>query len=98
MYVDTSVLMDGRILEVAKTGFITADLIIPRSVIGELAVSRWIDSSKRTRARYGLDIAQKLKDCDNISVKILQDSGMPHENVDDRLLSLVKVWWRDLHY
>ena len=93
MYVDTSVLMDGRILEVAKTGFITADLIIPRSVIGELQLlADGSDSSKRTRARYGLDIAQKLKDCDNISVKILQDSGMPHENVDDRLLSLVKKY------
>lgn len=93
MYVDTSVLMDGRILEVTKTGFITADLIIPRSVIGELQLlADGSDSSKRTRARYGLDIAQKLKDCDNISVKILQDSGMPHENVDDRLLSLVKKY------
>jgi pilT protein domain protein len=93
MYVDTSVLMDGRILEVAKTGFITADLIIPRSVIGELQLlADGSDSSKRTRARYGLDIAQKLKDCDNISVKILQDSGMPQENVDDRLLSLVKKY------
>ena len=81
MYVDTSVLMDGRILEVAKTGFITADLIIPRSVIGELQL-----------LADGSDIAQKLKDCDNISVKILQDSGMPHENVDDRLLSLVKKY------
>lgn len=93
MYVDTSVLMDGRILAIAKTGFITADLVIPRSVVGELQLlADGGDSEKRSRARYGLDIAQKLKSCDLVNVRILQDGNMAREGVDNRLLSLVKKY------
>lgn len=93
MYVDTSVLMDGRILEIAKTGFITADLVIPRSVIGELQLlADGSDSEKRSRARYGLDIAQQLKACENLNVRLFQDGNVAREGVDDRLLSLVKKY------
>ena len=54
VYVDTSALMDGRILAVAQTGFIGDDLIIPRSVIRELQLlADGKDSEKRTRARAG---------------------------------------------
>lgn len=92
MYVDTSVLMDGRILPIAETGFITADLVIPRSVIGELQLlADGGDNDKRARARYGLDIAQKLRASDAVNVRILQDNDL-RGGVDDRLLALAKKY------
>lgn len=92
MYVDTSVLMDGRILAIAKTGFITADLVIPRSVIAELQLlADGGDHDKRARARYGLDIARKLRACDTVSVRLLQD-GAAREGVDNRLLQLAQKY------
>lgn len=92
MYVDTSVLMDGRILPIAETGFITADLVIPRSVIGELQLlADGSDNDKRARARFGLDIAQKLRASDAVNVRILQDNEL-HGGVDDRLLALAKKY------
>lgn len=92
MYIDTSVLMDGRILPIAETGFITADLVIPRSVIGELQLlADGGDNDKRARARYGLDIARKLRACDMVNVRILADTDL-QGGVDDRLLALAKKY------
>lgn len=91
IFVDTSVLMDGRILEVAKAGFITDELVIPRTVIGELQLlSDGSDSSRRTRARHGLDVARELRTMDSVSATLLQDGSMAPEGVDERLLKLAK--------
>lgn len=91
IFVDTSVLMDGRILEVAKAGFITGELVIPRTVIGELQLlSDGSDSSRRTRARHGLDVARELRTMDSVSATLLQDGSMAPEGVDERLLKLAK--------
>src|ERR1035437_2691577 len=57
IFVDTSVLMDGRIIAVAQSGFISGKLSIPRSVIGELQfLADNADNEKRARARHGLDV------------------------------------------
>ena len=51
LFVDTSTLMDGRILSVAKTGFLGDEILIPRSVIRELQLlADGSDSEKRARA------------------------------------------------
>ena len=93
MYVDTSVLIDGRILDIAKTGFITADLIIPRSVIAELQIlADNGDTDKRAKARNGLDLAQKLKSLEQVNVVIFQDNHITGNGVDDRLLNLAKKY------
>lgn len=90
VYVDTSVLIDGRILSIAETGFITAELVIPRSVVGELQfLADGSDHEKRARARHGLDIATKLRECDSVTVTLLQD-GVASRGVDERLLELAK--------
>lgn len=90
VYVDTSVLIDGRILAIAETGFITAELVIPRSVISELQLlADGSDHDKRARARHGLDIASKLRECDAVTVTLLQD-GAARQGVDERLLQLAK--------
>lgn len=89
--VDTSVLIDGRIIAVATSGFIGDTLVIPRSVIGELQfLADTADHDKRARARYGLDVVKDLQNMPHLSVEILQDGSKAEEGVDERLLSLAK--------
>ena len=89
--VDTSVLMDGRIVPVAQTGFIGGTLVIPRSVIGELQfLADHADADKRARARYGLDVVTELQAMEHVNVELLQDGSHAREGVDDRLLKLAK--------
>lgn len=89
--VDTSVLMDGRIVAVAATGFVGGTLVIPRSVIGELQfLADHADSDKRARARHGLDVVTELQAMERVEAELLQDGSRAREGVDDRLLSLAK--------
>lgn len=91
--VDTSVLIDGRIIAVAKTGFIGEILAIPRSVVGELQfLADNADHDKRARARYGLDVVSELQNMPHVNVEILQDGSKAEEGVDERLLSLAKKY------
>lgn len=91
IYVDTSVLIDGRIVAVAKSGFIGEELVIPRSVIGELQfLADNADHEKRMRARYGLDVVTELQNIPQVDVSILQDGSKAEEGVDERLLKLAK--------
>lgn len=91
--IDTSVLIDGRILEIARSGFMTDTLLIPRSVVGELQLlADGADSDKRTKARYGLDLITELQALDTVHVQILADSTEAREGVDNRLLALAKQY------
>ncbi len=91
VFVDTSVLIDGRIIAIAESGFITRPLYIPRSVVGELQfLADNADSEKRSRARHGLDIINQLQAIDKISVVIFADGEKAEEGVDNRLLKLAK--------
>ncbi len=93
IFVDTSVLIDGRILAVARSGFITDTLVIPRSVIGELQfLADNGDHDKRTRARYGLDLVRELQALDSVKTEILQDGSRAVDGVDNQLLSLAKQY------
>ena len=89
--IDTSVLMDGRIVRVAETGFMGGTLVVPRSVIGELQfLADHADADKRARARFGLDVVSELQKMDNVDVELLQDGSKAEEGVDERLLTLAK--------
>lgn len=91
VFIDTSVLIDGRIISVAKSGFMTDTLVIPRSVIGELQfLADNADHEKRARARHGLDIVTELQAMTNVTVEIFQDGSKATEGVDERLLKLAK--------
>lgn len=90
IYVDSSTLMDGRILKVAKTGFIGGVLIIPRSVLQEMQLlADGKDSEKRNRARAGLDTVKELERVVEVDVVILSDP-LDRTPVDDRLIQLAK--------
>lgn len=89
--IDTSVLMDGRIVGLAATGFIGGTLVVPRSVIGELQfLADNADADKRARARSGLDVVSELQKMDGVEVELLQDGSKAEEGVDERLLTLAK--------
>lgn len=91
VFVDTSVLIDGRIIAIAESGFLTRPLYIPRSVVGELQfLADNADTEKRTRARHGLDIINQLQSIPLIKTVIFADGVKADEGVDNRLLSLAK--------
>ena len=93
IFVDTSVLIDGRIIAVAQSGFITGKLSIPRSVIGELQLlADQGDHEKRARARHGLDVVSELQAIPQVKVEIFADSNRADEGVDNRLLKLAKQY------
>lgn len=91
IFIDTSVLIDGRILAIAESGFISDTLMIPRSVIGELQLlADSADNEKRERARHGLDVVAELQALPQVKVEIYPDSTRADEGVDERLLTLAK--------
>ncbi|MDR2063275.1 MAG: TRAM domain-containing protein [Candidatus Nomurabacteria bacterium] len=91
VFVDTSVLMDGRILAVALSGFIGDELLIPKGVVREMQLlADGKDSEKRARARFGMDITSQLLKIDDLQVSIFDDAEVLKEGVDERLLTLAK--------
>ncbi|MBQ3309468.1 TRAM domain-containing protein [Candidatus Saccharibacteria bacterium] len=91
IYIDTSTLIDGRIVDVAKTGFIGDDLYIPRSVIRELQLlADGKDKEKRESARRGMDNVSELERVIFCNVSILQDE-LDRTPVDERLITLAKT-------
>jgi len=86
---DTSALMDGRIIEVVKSGFVPAELLIPRFVIAELQLlADKADHLKRERARFGLQIIQDLQDSRYGNVSIISDDIKSETGVDEKLVKL----------
>ena len=90
IYVDTSALIDGRILNIARTGFIDGDLIILKSVLLELQLlADGKDAEKRNRARAGLEVASELERVVEVNTEIL-DAEVKYKKVDEELLRLAK--------
>ncbi len=93
IFVDTSALIDERILPVSASGFVTSTLSIPRSVVGELQLlADSADGEKRIKARRGLDVIGELQELDTVTVEIFADSRRAEEGVDNRLLTLAKKY------
>jgi uncharacterized protein YacL len=90
---DTSVIIDGRIVDIAETGFIDGAIVIPQFVLRELQlVADSSDSMKRNRGRRGLDILQKLQKMTDLNVQILEDDFPQVREVDMKLIELAKVY------
>lgn len=91
VYVDTSALMDPRLLAVAQTGFIGDEIIIPRSVTRELQLlADGKDSEKRLRARAGLEAVRELERVVYFNTTILSDD-LSRVQVDNRLIELASM-------
>ena len=88
---DTSVIIDGRIFDICKTGFIEGPLIIPAFVLEELRhIADSSDSLKRNRGRRGLDVLNKIQNELNIKVEIV-DKEIDAAEVDTKLLKLAQM-------
>jgi uncharacterized protein YacL len=94
--VDTSVLIDGRILPVVNSGFFAGTMLIPQFVLQELQhIADASDSLKRAKGRRGLDVVQKLlqqKVNDLVVTKIINDNIPEVLEVDHKLAALAKQW------
>ncbi|HEY7064198.1 MAG TPA: PIN domain nuclease [Chloroflexota bacterium] len=89
--VDTSAIIDGRIAEVAETGFLFCTLVVPRFVLGELQqVADSSDAGKRTRGRRGLDILDRLQKTSLAPVEIADLEVEGPLDVDSKLVRLAK--------
>lgn len=87
---DTSVLIDGRVLDIAKTGFISGVILIPNFVLTELQqVADSSDYLKRQRARRGFEIIEDLKKIKSLRVEIWEKESTG-KSVDERILKLTK--------
>lgn len=89
--IDTSVLIDGRIDEIADTGFLQVPLIIPRFVIGELQLlSDSRDKLKRARGRRGLETVTRLQRNPRLDLTI-DDSAVAGKSVDAMIVELART-------
>lgn len=87
---DTSVIIDGRVADVVKAGFLESPLVIPRSVLIELQrIADSSDTLRRNRGRRGLDILQRLQQ-ELQAVQIVDDPKDPGLDVDGRLIAMAK--------
>lgn len=88
---DTSVVIDGRIADVAKTGFVEGMLTVPRFVLRELqTIADSDDSLKRNRGRRGLDILKSLQGEPRLHLEILERDYPDLGDVDAKLVRLAK--------
>lgn len=91
MIIDTSAIIDGRIVEIAKTGICYGKMIVPKFVLAEL--QRVADSSERVpreRGRRGLELLEELKKSEDVDL-VIQEKGLPRgKDVDGRLVKLAK--------
>ena len=89
LLLDTSVLIDGRIVDIAKTGFVGGTLVVPRFVVQELQrVADSSDAQRRNRGRRGVDKLKELQRDSAVSFKIIDDDIEGVEEVDDKLIAL----------
>lgn len=89
--VDTSAIIDGRIADIAKTGFLGGSLIVPRFVLSELQfVSDSADSLRRQRGRRGLEVLAELQEGKDVPVIISDVDVEGVREVDERLIVLAQ--------
>lgn len=89
LIIDTSSLIDGRIVDVAETGFLGGVLIVPRFVLNELHnVADSSDTIRRQRGRRGLNMLNKLQRSEDIPVRIVEEDFEEITEVDNKLVAL----------
>ena len=88
---DTSVIIDGRIADIADTGFLEGNLMVPRFVLDELQyIADSSDSLKRARGRRGLDILNRMQRWSGIYIDVVDHDFPKIKGVDAKLVALAK--------
>lgn len=92
LILDTSSVIDGRILDLCQTRFIEGRLVLPRFVLKELhQVADSQDTLKRARGRRGLDVLNQLKKISAFNLKIDEDDFAELGSVDEKLVKMAKI-------
>lgn len=87
--IDTSAMIDGRVVDLAQTGFLTGDLLIQSGVLQELqTIADSSDVKRRSRGRRGLDAVAELQRAPTVQVHLVEESGIV--DVDSALLRLAR--------
>lgn len=88
---DTNVIIDGRISDICKTGFLEGKLLIPVFVLEELQhIADSADSLRRVRGRRGLDVLQKIQDESPLEVEVMNIDFDDIHEVDSKLVRLAQ--------
>ncbi|HEY3342073.1 MAG TPA: TRAM domain-containing protein, partial [Anaerolineae bacterium] len=92
LLLDTSVIIDGRIVDIHGTGFLRGELVVPRFVLNELHhISDSADGMRRARGRRGLEVLKHLQK-DGTQVQIVDEDPEQTKEVDEKLVLLAKEW------
>lgn len=89
--VDTSVIIDGRIADIAKAGFVPGKLLVPRFVLAELQnIADSDDAMRRGRGRRGLEMLNSVRNTDGVAFEIIEQDLPDIAEVDHKLVGLAK--------
>lgn len=89
---DTSVIIDGRIVDIAKSGFLEGTMVVPRFILHELqTIADSADTLKRNRGRRGLDTLNALQKIESVRVEITDQDFPELSDVDSKLIALSKL-------
>jgi uncharacterized protein YacL len=89
---DTSVIIDGRIADVAEAGFLDGALIVPQFVVGELQrLADAADPLRRGRGRRGFDVLDRLRRCASVRLELVDTDFPDVAEVDGKLVALARL-------
>ncbi|MDD5195764.1 MAG: PIN domain-containing protein [Candidatus Omnitrophica bacterium] len=89
--IDTSIIIDGRIIDIVKTGFLEARFVIPIFVLNELrALADSTDHMKRQKGKRGIEILHALKKEPNVEVTIHEEDVEGVNSVDEKIVKLAQ--------
>ena len=93
LLLDTSVIIDGRILDVAKTGFLPGPLLAPRFILAELQyIADSADALRRARGRRGLQVLDDLQHLETPKLEIIDLDAPEVREVDEKLMALAREY------
>jgi uncharacterized protein YacL len=95
--VDTSVIIDGRIADIAGTGFVRGELLVPRFVLAELQnIADSEDAMRRGRGRRGLEMLKIIRETSGLVVTVVEEDFEEIKEVDAKLVAMAKARGADV--
>lgn len=90
--IDTSALIDGRLEDVLRTGFLIGKMVVPKFVLAELQhIADHEDPMKRARGRRGLDVLASLQKIQGLNLELSDELLLGRDDVDQKLIRLAKM-------
>lgn len=95
--VDTSAIIDGRIADIVKSGFVPGKLLVPRFVLAELQnIADSEDSMRRSRGRRGLEMLNLIRENPAVELDIIEENPEDVKEVDHKLVYLAREYGTDI--